>query len=209
MANCIIDTPSGGPLLQIASHLRHPMMLLPSHAAVSRGQDAPQAQRRRGGDASRRRGAAASGLLGTGQQASGEDWRQVHRFCSTETPYCWPGLGLISRLTLMPTGCLSWSAWRPAVRACRTQWRAGASHTAVRPGGDIAVDSAVALLRTHPDLVVIGVDPSSEEMLVPTCRSRAVSSVTDLVEFIWQSACVSRYQCRRREGYLTLCRAWE
>ena len=44
----------------------------------------------------------------------------------------------------------------------------------------------VTLLRDRPDLLLIGVDPSKDQMLVISCRPAQALSVTDLVNIIHQ-----------------------
>jgi hypothetical protein len=54
---------------------------------------------------------------------------------------------------------------------------------------DLAADHprfAVSLLRRHPDLLLIGVDPSSEELLVLSCHPAVALNMSDLVEIIDQ-----------------------
>ena len=45
---------------------------------------------------------------------------------------------------------------------------------------------AIALLRERPGLLLIGIDPSRDEMLVLSSRPQQALNVADLVEFIQQ-----------------------
>lgn len=45
---------------------------------------------------------------------------------------------------------------------------------------------AVSLLHKHPNLLLIGVDPSSDELLVLSCHPAVALSMSDLVELINQ-----------------------
>lgn len=51
-----------------------------------------------------------------------------------------------------------------------------------------APDLVFPLLRTHPDLVAIGMDPSSEHLLLLTGRSMAAGNMKDLVAIIQRTA---------------------
>jgi hypothetical protein len=56
---------------------------------------------------------------------------------------------------------------------------------------DLAADHpefAVSLLHRHPGLMLIGVDPSSDELLVLSCHPAVALNMSDLVEVINREA---------------------
>jgi len=58
-------------------------------------------------------------------------------------------------------------------------------------------DFAVPLLRDFPDLLLIGVDPSRDELLILTGKSAAASSMGDLVKIISEKTDALRLELRR------------
>ena len=61
-------------------------------------------------------------------------------------------------------------------------------HTLLFDFAVTAPDFAMPALREHPDLRVIGVDPSSNKILVVTCQSTTAFSIADLVSVIRQQS---------------------
>jgi hypothetical protein len=49
---------------------------------------------------------------------------------------------------------------------------------------DLPIDLPVALLREHPDLLLLGMDPTSEELFVLSGHHACALSVADLVTII-------------------------